>query len=246
MCLIWDFLNARSFLTGPSRRLQEWSMAEEEWLKNPQWKAKKMRFYSPISSGSVPVAHRRIRLCSRTEQHGQRELLPAITVSISQDVEAQAWSAYINKPGELCWNHCVICALLTSAASTRLSDTRDTRGTRCGPSPAPPRAEAARSRGHRPCPLPPRPLFPPPSRPLRRRRCRPRPSPPSRLLPRQTCPRRAQTSWLFAYFRSAQRPRGLNPRRRRPSSPAAASPLCPPPLFTGIQLAPWRSASSYQ
>lgn len=50
-------------------------------------------FYPPYSSGSLPVAHRCIRLRPRTEQHGQWELLPDIPVSISQDIEAQTRGA---------------------------------------------------------------------------------------------------------------------------------------------------------
>ena len=41
-----------------------------------------------------PVAQGWVRLCARTEQHGQRELVPAFSVSISQDVEAQTRSTW--------------------------------------------------------------------------------------------------------------------------------------------------------
>lgn len=107
---------------------------------------------------------------------------------------------------------------------TCLSGTRDTCGTRSGPSPAPPRAQAARSRARTlsspPLPLP----LPLPFPPLRPHRCLLRPSPPSRFPPRRA--HRAQTSWQrhgVAYFRCRQRPRGLNaahpPHQRRPSLP---------------------------
>lgn len=118
-----------------------------------------------------------------------------------------------------------------TTASTRLFGTRGTCGTRCGPSPALPRAAGARCRVRTPSSRPP---CPPPSPLPRRLRCRPRPAPPCRRLPRRTCPRRAQTSLPLAYFRLCRAgPRGVSGERCQPSpdprSSFSACFLSPPP-----------------
>lgn len=91
---------------------------------------------------SVPVAQCCIGLCARTQRHGQRKLLPAVSVSIPQDVEAQTRSTWTQPTSQCFRAQPAAHSRRIKVTSTRLFGTRDTCGTRTGPSPAPLRSKS--------------------------------------------------------------------------------------------------------